>query len=380
MLINRSILTKIQNQLRGEPKIIIIYGPRQSGKTTLIEQLLKTQERSFLSFNGDDIRVQEIFGTANLDHLKKTVGKTKLVVIDEAQRIDNIGLTLKLLFDSLKIHIIASGSASFDLANKINEPLTGRSVTFTLYPLSIREVPLNPLETLPVKLEEFLRFGLYPKTVILASQTEKELYLNELINNYLYKDVLSFGTVRKPKKIIDLLSLLALQIGNEVSIQELAQNLSLSKVIVEKYLDILEKMFIVINIRGFSRNLRKEISKTSKYYFIDLGLRNALIRNFNPLNLRADKGVMFENFCVIEKIKNLANEKKVANLYFWRTYDQKEIDLIEEKQGKLKAFEFKLSPKDRQITSAEREFTSVYKNSTYETIGPNDLENYLGSI
>lgn len=380
MLINRSILTKIQSQLQSEPKIIIIYGPRQSGKTTLIEQLLKTEKQSFLSFNGDDIRTQEIFGTANLDQLKKTVGETKLLIIDEAQRINNIGLTLKLLFDSLKIHIIASGSASFDLANKINEPLTGRSVTFTLYPLSIHETPLNPLETLPAKLEEFLRFGLYPKTVILASQTEKELYLNELINNYLYRDILTFETVRKPKKVIDLLSLLALQIGYEVSIQELAQNLSLSKVIVEKYLDLLEKMFIVVNIRGFSRNLRKEISKTSKYYFVDLGLRNALIRNFNPLSLRTDKGAMFENLCVIEKIKNLANEKKFANLYFWRTYDQKEIDLIEEKEGKLTAFEFKLSPKNRSITSPGREFISVYKNSTYEIISPNDLENYLRSV
>lgn len=377
MLINRSIFAGIQKQLQGEPKIIIIYGPRQSGKTTLIEQLLETVEQPFLSFNGDDIRTQEIFGAANLDQLKKIVGETKLIIIDEAQRINNIGLTLKLLFDSLKIRIIASGSASFDLANKINEPLTGRSVTFTLYPLSMREAPLGPLETLPAKLEEFLLFGLYPKTIILSSQTEKELYLNELINNYLYQDILSFETVRKPKKVIDLLSLLALQIGNEVSIQELAQNLSLSKIIVEKYLDLLEKMFIVINIRGFSRNLRKEISKTSKYYFVDLGLRNALIRNFNPLRLRSDKGAMFENLCIIEKVKNLANEKRGANLYFWRTYGQKEIDLIEEKDGRLTAFEFKISPKDYKITSAGKEFTSVYKNSSFKIIGADDLEQFL---
>ena len=303
MLINRTIFNKIRDQLQGEPKIIVIYGPRQSGKTTLIGQLLTKTSKPYLLFSGDDIRTQELFGTADLDRLKRAVGKTKLIVIDEAQRINNIGLTLKLLFDSMKIRIIASGSSSFDLANKINEPLTGRSVTFTLYPLSISEIPLNPLETIPRKLEEFLRFGLYPKTFTLSSQTEKESYLNELINNYLYKDILAFETVRKPKKIVDLLSLLALQIGNEVAISELAQNLSLSKIIVEKYLDILEKMFIIINIRGFSRNLRKEISKTSKYYFVDIGLRNALIRNFNELKLRTDAGAMFENLCVLEKLK-----------------------------------------------------------------------------
>lgn len=377
MLIERTIFTLIQKQLHKEPKIIIIYGPRQAGKTTLIEQLLKKTKQPFLTFNGDDIRTQELLAVADLDRLKKVVGSNKLVVIDEAQHINNIGLCLKLLFDHLKIHIIASGSSSFDLANKINEPLTGRSLTFSLYPLSLLEVPKNILETPATQVEEVLRFGLYPKVVTLTSLNEKELYLNELVNNYLYKDVLTFETIRKPKKIIDLLSLLALQIGNEVSIQELAQNLSLSKVVVEKYLDLLQKMFVIFNIRGFSRNLRKEISKTSKYYFVDLGLRNALIRNFNQLSLRADAGVMFENFCVIERLKSLANRQKFANLYFWRTYDQKEIDLIEERKGKLKAFEFKLSTKTDKITSAGREFTSVYKNSSNQIINPGKLEQFL---
>lgn len=377
MLIDRSIFIRIRNQLRGEPKVIIIYGPRQSGKTTLIEQLLKVEDRSYLNFDGDDFRTQELFSVPDLDRLKKVVGTNRLLVIDEAQRINNIGLTLKLIFDSLKIHIIASGSSSFDLANKINEPLTGRSITFTLYPFSVHEVPKSALETIPSKIDEFLRFGLFPKVVALTSEAEKELYLNEYINNYLYKDILSFETVRKPKKVIDLLSLLALQIGNEVSIQELAQNLSLSKIIIEKYLDLLEKMFVIINLRGFSRNLRKEISKTSKYYFIDPGLRNALIRNFNPFNLRTDKGAMFENLCLIERIKILAARGEAANFYFWRTYDQKEIDLIEERKGQLSAFEFKLSTKGSHKTSAEIEFTSTYHNSTYKLIGPNELEQFL---
>src|SRR3989339_66601 len=196
MLINRTIFNKIRDQLQGEPKIIVIYGPRQSGKTTLIGQLLTKTSKPYLLFSGDDIRTQELFGTADLDRLKRAVGKTKLIVIDEAQRINNIGLTLKLLFDSMKIRIIASGSSSFDLANKINEPLTGRSVTFKLYPLGVPEVPKNILETVPAKIEEFLRFGLYPKVVTLPSEAEKELYLNELINNYLYKDILTFETIR----------------------------------------------------------------------------------------------------------------------------------------------------------------------------------------
>lgn len=374
MLIKRSLIDEIFKQLQKEPKIIIIYGPRQSGKTTLIKQLLTQTRYSPPIFNGDDIRTQEVF-VPNLSLLKKAIGDSKLVVIDEAQRITNIGLVLKLLYDALNITIIASGSASFDLANKINEPLTGRAAIFTLYPLGVSEIPVElPDTSIKPRFEEFLLYGLYPKTVTLLSAEDKNNYLNDLISAYLYKDILSFENVRKPKKVIDLLSLLALQIGNEVSIQELAQNLSVSKIVVEKYLDLLEKMFIIINIRGFSRNLRKEISKTSKYYFVDLGLRNALIRNFNPLTLRSDKGAMFENFCIIERIKSFANKRQAANFYFWRTYDQKEIDLIEERQGKLFGFEFKYS---KVKIKFPKEFLQTYPNSQIDVI---TRENYLDFV
>lgn len=374
MLINRTLVNEILKQLQKEPKIIIIYGPRQSGKTTLIKQLLTQTRHSPPIFNGDDIRIQELL-VPNLSLLKKAVGDSKLLVIDEAQRITNIGLVLKLLYDALNITIIASGSASFDLANKINEPLTGRAAIFTLYPLGVSEIPVElPDTSIKPRLEEFLLYGLYPKTVTLLSEEDKSNYLNDLISTYLYKDILSFENIRKPKKIIDLLSLLALQIGNEVSIQELAQNLSVSKIIVEKYLDLLEKMFIIINLRGFSRNLRKEISKTSKYYFVDLGLRNALIRNFNPLSLRSDKGAMFENFCIIERIKSFANIRQAANFYFWRTYDQKEIDLIEERQGKLFGFEFKYS---KVKIKFPKEFLQTYPNSQIDII---TQENYLDFV
>jgi len=377
MLIKRGIFSYIHKEVGAEPKIIIIYGPRQSGKTTLINQILEQIKIPYVYLNGDDLRTREIFGVTDLGKLKKIVGDNKLLVIDEAQRITNIGLTLKLIFDHYKIHIIASGSSSFDLANKINEPLTGRTATFTLYPISYEEIPIiAPTISNSERLEEFLRFGMYPKVLNLSSQTEKENYLYEFINNYLYYDIVSFENIRKPKKIIDLLSLLALQIGSEVSIMELARHLSLSKLIVEKYLDILEKMFVIINIRGFNRNLRKEISKTSKYYFVDLGLRNALIRNFNPLDLRSDGGSLFENFAIVERMKKSFNKRVYANFYFWRTYDQKEIDLIEEKDGVIKAFEFKQKIKDI-FWKASKEFLKNYKNSKFYLINPSNFDYYL---
>ena len=307
------------------------------------------------------------------------MGENKLIIIDEAQRIENIGLTLKLLFDQLHIHVLASGSASFDLANKINEPLTGRTRTFFLYPLSLDEVPINPPTLTPQEnLEEYLRFGLYPKVITTSGEKERENYLFEVLNNYLFIDILTFQEIRKPKKVIDLLALLALQIGSEVVVSELAQNLSLSRIIVEKYLDLLEKMFVIVNVGGFSRNLRKEISMTSKYYFLDLGVRNACIRNFNPLTLRNDTGALFENFCVIERMKLLANAGKRANFYFWRTYDQKEIDLIEEREGTLTAWEFTWSQKSGKKTKHIKEFAATYRSSKQQVVGRNDLYKLKG--
>jgi len=311
-----------------------------------------------------------------LDRLKSAIGANRLLVIDEAQRIENIGLALKLIFDHLRIHIVASGSASFDLANKVNEPLTGRATTFTLYPFSYTEIPIQPpYASNSERLDEFLRFGMYPKVVSLP-QADKENYLYDLVNNYLYRDILTFEQVRKPKKIIDLLALLALQIGSEVSTAELASHLSISKISVEKYLDLLEKMFVIVNLRGFSRNLRKEISKTSKYYFVDVGFRNALIRNFNPLHIRADTGALFENFSIIERMKKYLHQRQFANFYFWRTYDQKEIDLIEERQGKLRAFEFKWKEGQGNLKAAN-EFTNAYESSQFQIVSPANLDSFI---
>ena len=376
MLIERTIATHIQSALQSEAKIILLYGPRQAGKTTVIQSLLETTNLSYIQFTGDDFRTQEIFSQANLDRLKGVIGSHQLLFIDEAQRIENIGLALKLIFDHLHIHIIATGSASFDLANKVNEPLTGRASTFTLYPFSYSEIPVQaPYTSNQERLHEFLRFGMYPRVVTLP-ENEKEDYLYDLVNNYLYRDILAFEQVRKPKKIIDLLALLALQIGSEVSTAELASHLSISKISVEKYLDLLEKMFVLVNMRGFSRNLRKEISKTSKYYFVDLGFRNALIRNFNPLHIRADVGALFENFSIIERMKSYLHHRQFANFYFWRTYDQKEIDLIEEKQGELKAFEFKWTASQGNLKAAT-EFTNAYQNSQYHVVTPQGFDDFI---
>jgi predicted AAA+ superfamily ATPase len=377
MEIKRTLFNVIQKELDSEPKAIILYGPRQAGKTTLIEQLLAKTTLTFAKLNGDDLRTQELLSRADLDRIKSVIGGNKLLVIDEAQRIENIGLTLKLIFDHYKIHILASGSASFDLANKVNEPLTGRSSIFTLYPISYNELPiLPPVTSNRERLEEFLRFGMYPKVFSYDSYEDRENYLYDLINNYLYRDILAFEQVKKPKKVLDLLTLLALQIGSEVSTSELASHLSISKISVEKYLDLLEKMFVIINLRGFSRNLRKEISKTSKYYFVDLGFRNALIRNFNPLHLRQDTGALFENFAIIERMKTFLHQRKYGNFYFWRTYDQKEIDLIEEKQGTLLAFEFKLRDGETN-TKSGREFINAYSNSSFQKVNPADLDEFL---
>jgi len=376
MIIKRSIAENIEKILSGEPKIILLYGPRQAGKTFLLNLILpKINEQEVVFLNGDDLRTQEALSVANLDSLKKIIGSKKFLIIDEAQRISDIGLSLKLLFDSLAIKIIASGSSSFELANKVSEPLTGRTAIFHLYPIALNEIIFNlPDLSLQSRLEDFLIFGMYPKVLTTEGADDKQKYLDDLVNGYLYKDILSFASVRKPKKVIDLLSLLALQIGSEVSVAELASHLALSKQAVEKYLDILEKMFVIYNLRGFSRNLRKEIYKTSKYYFWDLGLRNALIHNFNSLNLRNDKGAMLENFFLIEKLKQNNNSNKFANFYFWRTYDQKEIDFIEEKDGNLNAYEIKWGEK---TVKPPKDWVANYPNSQFFVVNADNLMNFF---
>lgn len=359
----------------SENKVIIIYGPRQAGKTTLIKQIKESLKIKILEYTGDDLQAQKIFSRYELAYLKEIITGYDLLIIDEAQKIENIGQTLKLITDNFKIKIIVSGSASFDLANKVDEPLTGRTRTYWLYPFAFAEVKdLHKTASSETILESFMRFGMMPKTHQLANESEKTNYLYEYINTYLSKDILMFGDVRKPQKVIDLLTLLALQISQEVSIPELAQNLAISQITVNKYLDVLEKMFVIVNLRGFSRNLRKEISKTSKYYFVDVGIRNALIRNFNPLAMRDDFGELFENFFIIEKRKRAYYQNEPANFYFWRTYDQKEIDLIEEREGKLFGYECKWKDGGAK---APTDWLSAYPNSSYEIVNKDNYSKYL---
>lgn len=376
MYINRTLEEQILKAIQEEQKVVLVYGARQTGKTTLIKHVTKGLKDKIISFTGDDIYTQTLFGKNELEALKRVVGDNRILIIDEAQRIENIGLTLKLLIDNLPLTILASGSASFDLANKVNEPLTGRTKTFQLYPLAYQEIAARYQQTSPeVRMDSILRFGLYPSIHTLSSDQDKQDYLYEYINNYLSKDILTFAKIRKPKKVMDLLALLALQIGKEVSIAELAQNLALSQKAIQKYLDVLEKMFVIINLRGFSRNLRKEISKTSKYYFVDVGLRNALIRNFNPLNIRQDTGELFENWFILEKIKRASNQRHFANFYFWRTYDQKEIDLIEEANGKLVGFECKWSAKKGAAPPSD--WLATYKEASFINVNSSNCFEYL---
>lgn len=367
MLIERTLYKSLKQEFLKEPSVIILYGPRQAGKTTLVHQLIENIPQDKLIFlNGDDIRVQELLGAPNLSLLKNAVGSNQYIIIDEAQRIPNIGLTLKLIFDELKPHIFVTGSSSFELVNNVSEPLTGRAKLFTLYPLSFTELKSDiPGTSIARDTDPFLRFGMYPKVLTTDGDGDKERYLYDVVNTYLYKDIASFGNIRKPKKVLDLLALLALQIGGEVSTAELSRHVALSKQSVERYLDILEKMFVIVNIRGFSRNMRKEIYKTSKYYFWDVGLRNAIIRNFNPLNLRSDAGALFENFFFIERMKTLNNRGQYANFYFWRTYDQKEIDIIEDRSGELFAYEIKWREGN---VKPPRAWTETYPNAHFSLV------------
>ena len=313
---------------------------------------------------GDDLYTQTLLQRHELEHLKRVVGNARLVFIDEAQRIDNIGLSIKLLVDHLPIQVIASGSASFELADRLAEPLTGRARTFHLHPLSWLELVSKYRQTSPeTALNDMLRFGMYPRMHTLESDQSREEYAYDYLNHYLYRDLLEFEQVKKPKKVVDLLILLAHQMGREVAVSELAKSLGLSQRTVESYLNILEKMFVLVNVRGFSRNLRKEVTKTSRYYFCDVGLRNALIRNFTPLNLRGDVGELFENWFVMERIKRASNLHNHTGFYFWRTYDQKEIDLIEDCDGQLSAFECKWSPAAR--AKAPAEWTAAYPQANY---------------
>lgn len=369
-MINRKIEKNIvENLFKG--KVIIIYGARQVGKTTLVKKIADDYKGQSSYFNCDLISVQDALSIPEANRIKDFLGDHNIIILDEAQRIKNIGLILKILIDTYpELQIIATGSSSFDLANEINEPLTGRKIVFNLFPLSVEEIMGdNGFLYINSKLEKILRYGTYPD-VFFSEDKEAASKLEEIASSYLFKDILSFDKIKKSSIIVKLLQLLALQVGSEVSYNELATKLGINRITVEKYIDILEQCFILFRINSFSRNLRNEISKAIKIYFYDLGVRNILIKNLNPLDIRNDAGFLWENFCILERIKRNKYNNIFANYYFWRTYDQKEIDFIEERDGKLFAYEFKLN---REHSKAPSIFLETYKNSQYQTI---NRENY----
>lgn len=372
MYIHQLQLGNLQRLLQPN-KAVLIYGPRQCGKTTLIKKFLESFHEKYLFMNGDDILTQQYLSSGSADQLKTIVGGVKMLVIDEAQKIPHIVHNLKLMLDTITdLKIIATGSSAFELAEKTAEPLTGRKTTLRMFPLSLLELyPLeNRLET-KARMENRLIYGLYPEIVLADSLEKKETLLIELVNSYLYRDILMFENIRHSDKIVRLLQLLAFQLGSEVSCTELGQKLGMSKNTVERYLDLLEKAFVIFRLNGFSRNLRNEIVKNPKYYFIDNGVRNSLIRNFKPLTFRDDSGGLWENFMISERLKKQAYQNIHCNNYFWRTYEGKEIDLIEESGGKLAGFEFKIN---RTKVKAPASWLKAYPDSEFHTISS---ENYF---
>lgn len=357
-------------------KVCVIYGSRRVGKTTLLKVFLKSITYKYLFVSGDDITVRDWLESQSIQKLKDFVGENKLLVVDEAQRIRQIGLNLKIIVDHIPgIQVIATGSSSFDLARDIGEPLTGRKSTLKLYPLAQMELSeLEERHETASKLESRLIYGSFPEVVLSNNKAGKEDYLNELANSYLFKDIPELEGIRHADKLIRLLQLIAFQIGKEVSLNELGTQLGMSKNTVEKYLDLLEKTFVIFKRKGYSRNLRNTISKNHRYYFFDTGIRNVLINNFNPLNLRDDVGVLWENYIVAERMKRNEYTRNFLSSYFWRTYSRAEIDLVEEQNTALKAFEIKFTPKK---LSAPAEWKKHYPNATFEIISK---DNYLDFI
>jgi len=342
------------NKLLEPGKVLVLYGPRRVGKTTLIQNYLKSTKYSYRLDTGDDIRIQQALSSQNLDTIKDYVGNNQLIVIDEAQNIENIGSGLKLIVDHLPhIRTIATGSASFDLSNKLGEPLVGRKWTKILYPVSQLELTqlINPLDQ-KNNLEKYLIYGSYPEVLTASTSARKQQILNEITWSYLLKDLLAIEQVKSSQILIKLLKLLAFQIGSEVSLSELGLQLEIDKKTVSRYLDLLEKTFIIFSIPPYYRNLRKAISKKNKYFFIDTGIRNALINNYNPISSRDDLGQLWENFLATERIKKQTYKPIYANNYFWRTYDQKEIDWVEMRSGKLFGYEFKWNNSQSKHSSA----------------------------
>ncbi len=365
----------IQKQLLEDLKpdhVTALLGARRTGKTFLMQQIRnEIGKDKVLMVQGDDLDIAAIFASQRLSVLKNFVKGYGYLFVDEAQKIPDIGSSLKLMVDAIEgLHVFITGSSAFELNEKVGEPLTGRSNYFYLFPFAQTELKQDFLESNRT-LEEKLVYGLYPQVFLAGSQAAKNDVLNSIKNGYLLKDVMSVDNRKDSVFILNLLRLIAFQVGNDISYNELASTLNVNKKTVQRYLQILEKAFIIFPLHGFSRNLRKEYAKTPRYYFWDNGIRNILINNLNPVNTRDDIGKLWKNYCISERLKIHHYKRQVAAHYFWRTYDQQEIDLIEEKGGMLFGFEFKWTKAKRKAPAA---FTKTYPGATVNTI---NKENFL---
>jgi len=361
----------IKNRI-GSGKAIVVIGPRQVGKTTLIESILETKD--YLLFDGDDPKTRTLLTEPNTEEIRTLIGKYKFVFIDEAQRIEGIGLTMKIITDRFKeVQLFASGSSSFDLTNKINEPLTGRKWEYQLFPISWEEYEKHHgYLYAEQQLENRLLYGFYPD--VLNNSGDEINVLRNLVNSYLYRDILSYSDIRKPEVLDKLVQALALQVGSEVSYSELAQIVNVDKNTISKYIDILQKGYIVFKLSSFSRNVRNEIKTNKKIYFYDNGIRNMIIGNFNPIDLRTDKGALWENFLISERVKQIEYKQSLARIYFWRTKQQQEVDFVEEKSGEIFGYEFKWNK--RRNSKLPKTFTETY-NAKSSVIDKNNFREFV---
>ncbi|MCC6413408.1 MAG: ATP-binding protein [Saprospiraceae bacterium] len=368
----------VENQILDrifKGKVILLFGPRQVGKTTLVKRIIQSYQDTAMYFNGDEPDVQQLLRRKSSAELKAIIGSRTLVVIDEAQRIENIGLTLKLMVDQFpEIQIIATGSSAFDLADQTQEPLTGRKYEFYLFPIAFAEMAASQgLLDAQRLVNHRMIFGYYPEIITKPGEEAENLRL--LANSYLYKDIFAMQEVRKPVLLQKVLQALAFQMGSEVSYHEIAQLTGSDNQTVERYIDLLEKAFVVFRLNSFSRNLRNELKRSKKIYFWDNGIRNAVISNFNPVDLRQDTGALWENFMVSERQKINHYNALFPNIYFWRTHQQQEIDYLESMGGQLQAYEFAWNVKNKKKLPTA--FAQAYPDAGFTVVTPENMQSFV---
>jgi len=374
--IERALEKRIIHALRPN-KVVLLLGARRVGKTELINRLLPKFKESYMLLNGEDEDTHELLKQRTVRNYQKLLGDTRLLIIDEAQDIPDIGAKLKLMVDTIEgVKILATGSSVFDLNNTLGEPLVGRKTTLYMYPLAQMEYSKheNLLDT-KSKFEERLILGTYPELEHIQDWHEKVNYLKEQINSYLLKDILAYEGIKKREKLVSLLRMIAFRVGSEVSIESIGNDLQMSKNSVDRYLDLLTKVFVLHKVTGFTRNLDNEITKKSKWYFYDNGIRNALINNFNPMDIRNDQGALWENYIISERLKYQEYTQTHAHNYFWRTHTKQEIDWVEDTGGKIHGFEFKWNP-NRKVKVPSL-WKKAYQDASFNVVRPDDYLDFI---